>query len=150
MPTSLRCVGIAQLSVRLFAMSYDLYFWRQIQDLQMQPEQVVDRLGEDTPLDGVATFPRTLVREVFRKAFPDIVDGDADLDWEGADSYFHVGFGHATELDVHLISVFCGHSLLKSEETVNQIVDACCSLGCALYDPQTKKRYEQPEPTVQV
>ena len=127
-----------------------MYFWKQTKDLQMRPEQVVDRLAEDKPLDGVATFPRTLVREVFRKAFPDIVDRDADLDWEGAGSYFQVGFGHATERDVHLISVFCGYSLLKSEDTMNRIIDACCSLGCALYDPQTGERYEQPEPTVEV
>ena len=114
----------------------------------MPPEKVVDRLGEDVPLDGVSTFPRTLVREVFKKTFSDIVDSDFDLNWEGADSFFRVGFGHANERDVHLISVYCGHSLLKSEETMNRIIDACCSLGCALYDPQTGQRYEQPEPTV--
>jgi hypothetical protein len=60
-------------------MSYDMYFWRQTKALPMRPEQVVGRLAEDTPLDGIAAFPRTRVREIFRKAFPDIVDGDADL-----------------------------------------------------------------------
>ena len=113
-----------------------MYFWRQTKDLQMRPEQVVDRLAQDTPLNGVIAFPRTVVREVFRKAFPDITDGDADLDWEGAGSYFQVGFGHATTKDVHMIVVTCGHSLVKSEATMNRIIDACCSLGCALYDPQ--------------
>src|SRR5690348_10617890 len=110
-------------------MSYDMYFWRQAKDLNMLPEKVVNHLSEDTPLDGVATFPRTLVREVFRKAFPDIVDNDADLDWEGAGSYFQVGFGHETERDVHMIVVTCGDLLLNSEETMNRIIDACCSLG---------------------
>jgi hypothetical protein len=127
-------------------MSYDIYFWRQTKELQVPPEQIVDRLGQDTPLDGVATFPRTRVREVFQKAFPEIVDGDAELDWEGAGSYFQVGFGHATETDVQMIVVSCGYSLLKSEATMNRIIDACRSLGCALYDPQTGQRYGQPEP----
>ncbi len=127
-------------------MSYDMYFWRQTKDLGMRPEQIIDRLSEDTPLDGVTSFPRTRVREVFRTAFPDIVDGDTDLDWEGAGSYFQVGFAHANERDVQMVIVTCGHSLLKSEETMNRIIDACCSLGCALYDPQTGQRYEQPEP----
>jgi hypothetical protein len=86
------------------------------------------------------------VREVFRKSFPDIVDGESGLDWEGASSYFRVGFAYANEKDVHMIIVTCGHSLLKSEETMNRIIDGCCSLGCALYDPQTGQRYEQPEP----
>jgi len=123
-----------------------MYFWRQVEDIQMPPEQVIDRLAQDTPLKGIAAFPRTRVREVFRKMFPDIVDGDIDLDWEGAGSYFQVGFSHANEKDVHLIVVSCGHSLLKSGETMNRIIDACRSLGCALYDPQTGKRYGQPEP----
>lgn len=112
----------------------------------MRPEQIVDLLAEDRPVDGVAVFPRTVVRAAFRRSFPDIVDGDADLDWEGAGSFFQVGFAHATEKDVHMINVYCGHSLLKSEETMNRIIDACNSLGCALYDPQTGQRYEQPEP----
>ncbi len=123
-----------------------MYFWRQTKDLGMRLEQIIDRLSEDTPLDGVTSFPRTRVREVFRTAFPDIVDGDTDLDWEGAGSYFQVGFAHANERDVQMVIVTCGHSLLKSEETMNRIIDACCSLGCALYDPQTGQRYEQPEP----
>lgn len=129
-------------------MSYDLYFWRQTKDLKMRPEQVVDRLAEDTPLEGVISFPRPLVREVFKKAFRDIVDHDFNLDWEGAGSFFQVGFNHSTEKDVHLIIVNCAHSLLNSEVTMNRIIDACLSLGCAIYDPQTEQRYGQPEPTI--
>ena len=127
-------------------MSYDLYFWRQTKNFEIAPEQVVDLLAEDTPLDGVAAFPRTVVREAFRKAFPDITDDDVSLFWEGAGSDFQVSFSHATEKDVHMIIVNCSYSLLKSEETMNRLIDTCCELGCALYDPQTGRRYEQPEP----
>jgi hypothetical protein len=45
-----------------------------------------------------------------------------------------------------MIAVTCGYSLLNSEATMTRISDACNTLGCALYDPQTGKRYEQPEP----
>ena len=131
-------------------MSYDLYFWRQAKDLRMTPEQIVHRLAQDTPLDGIAAFPRTRARHVFRAAFPDICDGDADLDWEGEDGYFQVGFSHANERDVHMIIVICGYSLLSSSETMNRIIAACNGLGCALYDPQTSRRYEQPEPSEEV
>lgn len=139
-----------RIPFRPYAMSYDMYFWRQTKDLQMQPEEVVDRLAQDTPLEGVVSFPRTLVRDVFKKAFPDIVDLDFNLNWEGAGSFFQVGFNHATERDVDLIIVNCGHLLLKSEVTMNRILDVCFALGCALYDPQTEQRYEQPEPKIGV
>ena len=35
------------------------------------------------------------------------------------------------------------------EMGLEQIINACCSLGCALYDPQTGRRYEQPEPNTE-
>jgi hypothetical protein len=126
--------------------SYDLYFWRQTKDLQIRPEQIVDLLSKDEPVDGIVSFPRSDIRAVLKRYFPDIADGDADLEWEGADSYFQIGFGHATEKDVHMIIVNCGYALLQSEETMNRIIEACNSLGCALYDPQRGQRYAQPEP----
>ena len=38
-----------------------------------------------------------------------------------------------------------GDELLENPDILNAIIDAAASLGCALYDPQTAKRYEQPE-----
>jgi hypothetical protein len=127
-------------------MSYDLYFWRQTKDMQMRPSEIVDLLSEDTPVDGITTFPRTRVRAVLKESFPDIQDGDFELTWEGDGSYFQIGFAHATEKDVHLIVANCGYELVKAEKAVNRLIEACASLGCALYDPQTDKRYEQQEP----
>jgi len=127
-------------------MSYDLYFWRQTKDMHMSPDEIIDLLSEDRPVDGVTTFPRDRVRTVLKESFPDIRDGDFDLTWEGEGSYFQIGFAHANESDVHLIVANCGYELAKAEKAVNRLIEACASLGCALYDPQTDKRYEQPEP----
>ncbi|MGA9038897.1 MAG: hypothetical protein WB421_00030, partial [Terriglobales bacterium] len=55
-------------------------------------------------------------------------------------------FHHANEKDVHLIVATCGFELLKSQESMNRLIEAVASLGCALYDPQIDKRFEQPEP----
>jgi hypothetical protein len=127
-------------------MSYDLYFWRQTKALSQKPEEIVDLLSADEPVSGIAAFPRDRVRAIFRKFFPEIVDGDFQLDWEGAGSYFQVEFSHATEKDVHMIVVTCGYELLKAPDVMNRITEACGILGCALFDPQSDERYEQPDP----
>jgi len=126
-------------------MSYDLCFWREEHDLGMPPGDVADLLQDDTPVAGVATFPRSEVRQRFRDAFPDINDGDVSLDWRNDDSYFQVGFNHADERNVNCIIVACGYQLLQSPEMMNRIVDVGNSLGCALFDLQTGERDEQPE-----
>jgi hypothetical protein len=127
-------------------MSYDLYFWRQGPGFQMNPEDVLELLSEDRPVEGIVSFPREQVRRALKATFPDIQDEDFELSWEGAGSYFQVTFGHATEKDVHLITASCGYELLKTPTAVNRLIDACAGLGCAVYDPQTGKRYDQPEP----
>jgi hypothetical protein len=124
-------------------MSYDLYFWRQSKDLQKSPQEVLDLLSEDRPVEGIVAFPREQIRRALKQTFPDIEDEDFELTWEGAGSYFQIGFGHANEKDVQLITATCGFELLKSPEVVNRLVASCASLGCALYDPQTDARNGQ-------
>lgn len=127
-------------------MSYDLYFWRQTKVITKKPEIIIDLLLSDKLMPGIATFPRARARDVFKSFFPDITDGDFQLDWEGSGSYFQVSFGHANEKDAHLIVVNCGYELLKSPDVMNRVIEACGVLGCALFDPQSGERYAQPDP----
>lgn len=127
-------------------MSYDLYFWRQTKSRGESHGEIIDLLSADEAVPGIEAFPRELVRAKFKRLFPDITDGDFQLDWEGAGSYFQVSFAHADEKHVHLITVNCGYELLKSPDVMNRIVEACGELGCALFDPQSGERYEQPDP----
>ena len=110
-------------------MSYDLYFWRQRKELHKGPEEVLDLLSEDGPVEGIVAFARDQVRRTLKEAFPDIQDGDSELTWEGAGSYFQISFGHATEKEVHLITANCGYELLKTPEAANRLIEACAGLG---------------------
>ena len=126
-------------------MSYDLYFWREECPLGKTPNEISGMLTDDATVAGVATFPRSTVRQRFRDAFPTIVDNDIGMDWEGAGSYFQVGFNHSDGKNVNCIIVTCGYQLIQSQDTMNLIIGVVNSLGCALYDPQTGQRYQQPE-----
>lgn len=125
-------------------MSYDLYFWRQAKDLVITPKETILLLSKDEPVDGVTAFPQATVRMVLKKFFPEIQDQGNQLEWEGAGSYFLVSFNYSSEVDIHLIIVNCGFKLLESSDTMNRIIEACNSMGCALYDSQTNQRYQQP------
>jgi hypothetical protein len=127
-------------------MSYDLYFWRQAKHFEQGPDEILDLFAEDQPVDGIVAFERGQVRQLLRETFPDIQDDDFELTWEGSGSYFQISFGHASERIVQVISVSCGFSLLKSPEVINRLIDTLGKLGCAMYDPQTGERYEQPKP----
>ncbi|PWU12814.1 MAG: hypothetical protein C5B50_20765, partial [Verrucomicrobia bacterium] len=97
--------------------------------MQMPPDKIIDLLSEDKPVDGVASFPRIEVPAVIKKNFPEIDDGDFELTGEGDGSYFQIGFAHASEKDVHLIIANCGYDLIKAENAVNRLIEACTSLG---------------------
>ena len=94
--------------------------------------------------NALASFDREEIAASFQNLFPDIVVGDIALDWEGEGSYFHVSYEFGPAKRVFCISVSCGYLLLDSPDTMNKIIDACNNLGCALYDPQVGRRFEQP------
>jgi hypothetical protein len=131
-------------------MSYDLYFWRQTREVTDDPNSVLNLLSEDRPVTGITAFPTEKVRQTLTQAFPEMVNDGLQLLWEGAASYFLVNFGYANERHVHLITVSCGYELLKTPDVLNRLVEACAELGCALYDPQVGKRFEQPEPSIPI
>lgn len=128
-------------------MSYDLYFWREIATNNGSPESTCDQLGRDEELSGVAYLNVTKIKERFRNSFPNINDSGSQLEWEGVGSYFLASWSTTSRPDeTMMITVSCGFQLLESPESMNLIISVLQEFGCALYDPQTGERYEQPEP----
>jgi len=126
-------------------MSYDIYFWRQAEHLQLSPEQVLSHLGREDGHPDVEHFSREQVAEAFRENFPDLQESDQGFTWEGSGSYFELFFGFGPDLRVFYLSLCCGYQLVNnSPESMNLIIHSGNRLGYALYDPQTNERYEQP------
>ncbi len=127
-------------------MSYDLHFWREIQPSGKAPAEILSTcLAEDGPCELLASWFSDDVKKLFKEHFPNIIDAGRHLWWEGESSGFNVELLYSEDSNVKLITILCGHKLLDSEETMNAIIDIGTELGCALYDPQIGKRFEQPD-----
>ena len=117
-------------------MSYDLYFWRQQPGIEVDPEQLLDELQDTVQFPGVVGMPLDTVGQAFRKEFPEVTGGAGSLDWEGEGSYFQAAFTFLDERTASMITVFCGHELLKSQQTIRRLERVAASLDCRIYDPQ--------------
>jgi len=126
-------------------MSYDIYVWRQAEDLMLSPEEVLSHLSQEQGHPEIVPFSRKQIVDAFRQDFPDLQASDQGFTWEGAGSYFELFFGFGPDLQVFYLSLCCGYQLVNnSPESMNLIIDSGNRLGCALYDPQTNRRYDQP------
>ncbi|RYD62515.1 MAG: hypothetical protein EOP84_34530 [Verrucomicrobiaceae bacterium] len=126
-------------------MSYDLYFWREERPAYLSPDEAIDRLDKEQPVDGFALFVNNAVVAVFQQEFPDIRLESHQLVWEGVDSGFEVHFTHSDERHIHMITATCGYGLLDHTEILNRIIDVAHLFGCGCYDPQVRKRYPEPD-----
>ena len=116
-------------------MSYDLLLWRE------QPSASVDissllHLEEATAVPGLVPLALAEVERAFQAEFPDITVGGADLDWEGAGSYFQVGYTLFDERHVSTISVACGYELLKAPDIFERLHRVAEALRCRYFDLQ--------------
>ena len=110
-------------------MSYDLWFWRQTKSLDLSFSQICETLEEPGKLDGIETLPIDRIqREPCWRSFRN-------------DSYFQVSWPASAS---HVM-VNCGYRLLDNPQPLNRLIDVLGKFGCALYDPQTGERYQQPD-----
>jgi hypothetical protein len=117
-------------------MSYDLYFWREKPDANIDIDQFFDELDDTVEFPGIVSLPLDTVKQAFRQHFPDVSDGGSSLDWEGDGSYFQVGFTFLDERTVSRTAVCCGYELLKSPQAMQRLSNVAASLGYRVYDPQ--------------
>ena len=121
-------------------MSYDLWFWRQSKPLPLTLDQICEALAEEDDIDGIETLPIEQIKQALIDEFPNIDDQLSSMIWDGNDSYFQVSW----PVSASHIAVSCGYKLLDNPDPLNRVIEAMGRFGCALYDPQTGERYEQP------
>ena len=130
-------------------MSYDLCFWRETSPHAVPPQVVSSQLTDLQESCGIALLPVAKIKERFLASFPEVEDSGNELNWEGAGSYFQVSWPIGLKPGFTAgIFVTCGYELLKTPDVVNRIIAVANEFGCALYDPQSDERNEQPEPSI--
>lgn len=129
-------------------MSYDLYFWRELTPQAPSPKTICEQLVQGEEPDGLAYLSVASIKQRFGAAFPQIQDEGTQLECEVSGSYFQVTWPVSSKpAKTSGIFVNCGYKLLKSPDTMNRIISVANDFGCALFDPQTGERYQQPDPT---
>lgn len=123
-------------------MSCDLWFWRQLKPIMLSPEAICDELAEERAVDGIETLPIDRIKQALKSEFPEIDDELSSMSWEGDGSYFEVTW----PADRSHVAVSCGYKLLEKPDALNRLIDLMNGFGCALFDPQTGERYDQPDP----
>jgi len=118
-------------------MSYDLVFWRQIKPLPESPDRLCERIYQDEAIDGIAELPIEQIKARFAEVFVDIEVGGSQLWWEGPESAFVISWPPDP---INALIANCGYD----EDTMNKIIDIANEFGCALYDPQIGRRFDEP------
>ena len=124
-------------------MSYDLHFWRQSPEFSLSPEETLDQICNEEPIEGIEEFSKETIINLFKTNFSDIQDNGLELDWEGDGSYFQVSFLHTSSTQINGFTVNCGYKLLDNPDSINLIIEFASEEGMALYDPQSGERYQQ-------
>src|SRR5580700_8024962 len=117
-------------------MSYDLCFWREATNAEINVDKLLRELDHTVQFPGVVGIPLVTVRQAFRQEFPEVTGGAGLLDWEGDGSYFQASFTFLDERTVSLITINCGYELLKSPQAMNRLGKVAVLLGCRIYDLQ--------------
>ena len=121
-------------------MSYDIFFWREQPDAELDPGRVLQELADTVALPGIIALPLDTVKKTFQQHFPDISDDGSALEWEGDGSYFQVSFTFLDERTVSSTTVCCGYELLKSPTAIQRLRAVASSLDCRFFDPHEPTR----------
>lgn len=118
-------------------MTYDLCFWKQVEDVELDSRATFIALIGGQEVAGVDPFPIEEFAEGVEAAFPGVTlerRGGNEIIWLDADGalLFEMMWSHA-----HLLA-----TLRPLDESVaNCLIDIAVSVGAALYDPQVDERF---------
>jgi hypothetical protein len=125
-------------------MSYDLVFWRQAAGTTADPKGAYESLLDGASVDGLAALPIDDILTAILAAFPGAVrepNGSSEwVIWQGNDGADVIEVWWSPQ-HFHVV---CRH---VHSDDMNTLIEIAGAHGCALFDPQTGERFNQPSET---
>ncbi len=114
-------------------MSYDLNFWKQRAGVQLDPQEVYERLSNGERVAGLEDLPIDRMLARVAETFSAGWDRLDELTWESADATFQVSSTpQSFRIDCYGMA----------GEAMDTLIDIGREFDCPLYDPQTGVRFE--------
>jgi hypothetical protein len=114
-------------------MGYDLSFWKQQPAIELDPQNVYERLSEEERVEGLEDLPIGPILERIAEVFADGWERLDEHNWESDRGAFQV----STTPQSFRIDCYG----LEGED-MNLFIDVGNEFECPLYDPQTSVRFD--------
>jgi hypothetical protein len=122
------------------AIGYDLAFWKQAGDEDLEPSTVYRSLIDHRTVEGLATLPIESILTELLVVLPGSVRESNGAGWEWID---WVSEDDQSSIQIWWSDLHVYADCRNAEyEVVNRIIDVLADFGCPLYDPQVDKRFE--------
>jgi hypothetical protein len=124
--------------------AYDLVFWKEVEGSDASPEDVYSALCEGravpqlVPIDPEPML--ALVCAAFQGCERRNSTAGGEIIWQSVEG---PRFGFQLFWDERHVNIRCQH---VPDDLMNSMIDAALAIGCPLYDPQTKRRFDDRPP----
>jgi hypothetical protein len=111
-------------------MTHYLCFWREDAPIPPAADSIAERLIEDRNLPGVDRLSLHMIKEVFRRQFPDITVNECPIEWISRDCLFRVSFSFDDDEQPTIICMSSERSLADNPEVFSRIHSTMLELNC--------------------
>ena len=114
---------------------YELLFWKYLEGVYLNHQEVYESLEEEAPIDGLEELPIQLILNRIASVFSKWEKVD-DTSWKNS-----IGVGaFQVKTTPQSIQIDCYGTEGK---TMDNLVDIMEEFKCPLYDPQVPERYDE-------
>jgi hypothetical protein len=114
---------------------YELLFWRYLEEIYLNNQEVYEALVEKEEVDGLAVLPIEVIVNRINSVFSDWerVDENSWKNSKGKGAFQVTTTSQSVKIDCYG----------TEGKTMNKLVDVMEEFKCPLYDPQVPQRYDE-------
>lgn len=114
---------------------YELLFWRYLEEIYLNNQEVYEALTEKEEVDGLAILPVDVIVNRINSVFSEWerVDENSWKNTKGKGAFQVTATPQSVKIDCYG----------TEGKTMNKLVDIMQEFKCPLYDPQVPERYDE-------